>query len=545
MKINSRAATETKRRLVKPAAGPQGATLCHLPTSEESAMATVAMQRSGRRPFALAMVIAPIVAFWGVPPPASAEPVTWIGSVQVVTTQEGGSPSTGLEVSYSHAVTYNLGADAVDTSETTWSGQVHYSVKDYSLSEPCAGLVSHTFYDATGQGSGADLLVTYIPSEAGFQISGNTTHIPIDVVRISYDPCEGDSRQSVEAGSAAGPSPDALAAAPADAVYLAGESSREPYCTGGICVTYTTTYSLRRADCDQSLDTDGGGDSDCLEFDRGTDLSDPGDDDPDGDGLSNTLEDALGSDPRSRDTDGDGIDDFVESNGGYSIDTDKDGTIDALDPDSDNDGLPDASEGVTDSDGDGIPNYRDPSTAQAIELNASYVFNGQQGENGEGIASGGSRATLSGTGLAAVQEVCFFNTWTATVQNSTDSTGIFWNGTQASGLDGATAVEGDSVINVTEPLKLNRRVSQSVTLKYCTAPVYPEPGIGVAQYPLDLEVSGLQGPNSKISLQVDVEISTSSQTYGPYSLDKRSSKGNRLMIDWFENIGPIVQMVNP
>ncbi len=97
-------------------------------------------------------------------------------------------------------------------------------------------------------------------------------------------------------------------------------------------------------------------------------LSDPGIDvvildpdvDLDGDGLTNAEEDDLGTDPANPDSDGDGIDDWTETDGGIAVDTDADGTIDALDLDSDDDGAGDAIEGTGDVDGDGTPNWRDP-----------------------------------------------------------------------------------------------------------------------------------------------------------------------------------------
>jgi len=84
------------------------------------------------------------------------------------------------------------------------------------------------------------------------------------------------------------------------------------------------------------------------------------DDDPDGDGLTTDEEISLGTDPNDADSDGDGITDFVETDGGQPVDTDGDGTIDALDLDSDDDGRLDSVEGTGDVDGDGIPNWRDP-----------------------------------------------------------------------------------------------------------------------------------------------------------------------------------------
>ena len=81
--------------------------------------------------------------------------------------------------------------------------------------------------------------------------------------------------------------------------------------------------------------------------------------DTDGDGLCDDLELTLGTDPLLVDSDADGIGDFVETDGGQPVDTDGDGQIDALDPDSDGDNVPDQTEGVVDTDGDGVPDYRD------------------------------------------------------------------------------------------------------------------------------------------------------------------------------------------
>ena len=67
-----------------------------------------------------------------------------------------------------------------------------------------------------------------------------------------------------------------------------------------------------------------------------------------------------GSDlPPAADTDGDTIDDNMEGRPS-NRDTDGDGTPDYLDTDSDDDGIPDAEEGLTDYDDDGIPSYIDP-----------------------------------------------------------------------------------------------------------------------------------------------------------------------------------------
>ncbi|MGB0588444.1 MAG: hypothetical protein ACPGU1_02080 [Myxococcota bacterium] len=123
--------------------------------------------------------------------------------------------------------------------------------------------------------------------------------------------------------------------------------------------------------------------------------------DPDRDGLFAEIETALGTDPDNADTDGDGrcdgpiavegvcvagedangdgvisgdetypllwdsdfdtVGDYAETNGALiGPDTDNDGVIDALDDDSDGDGLQDSRDGVVDVDFDGVGNWRDP-----------------------------------------------------------------------------------------------------------------------------------------------------------------------------------------
>ncbi|MGB0846372.1 MAG: IPTL-CTERM sorting domain-containing protein [Thiolinea sp.] len=90
--------------------------------------------------------------------------------------------------------------------------------------------------------------------------------------------------------------------------------------------------------------------------------------DSDGDGLTDTEENTLGTDPNKADSDGDGINDSDEvgSNKSSPVDTDEDGTIDALDTDDDNDGVPTVDENYNggspandDTDNDGTPDYLD------------------------------------------------------------------------------------------------------------------------------------------------------------------------------------------
>jgi len=103
-------------------------------------------------------------------------------------------------------------------------------------------------------------------------------------------------------------------------------------------------------------DTDHGGASDGSEDPNRNGVVDTGERDPtaghgaddsmvvdsDGDGLSDPLETAIGSDPHDADTDDDGVPDGKEAN--PADDTDGDGKINVLDPDSDADGLADGTE---------------------------------------------------------------------------------------------------------------------------------------------------------------------------------------------------------
>lgn len=76
--------------------------------------------------------------------------------------------------------------------------------------------------------------------------------------------------------------------------------------------------------------------------------------DTDGEGLPDYIERCItGTDPMNPDTDGDSVNDSVETGRGMpGIDTDSDGTIDALDPDDDDDCIPTIEE---DPNGDGDP----------------------------------------------------------------------------------------------------------------------------------------------------------------------------------------------
>lgn len=98
----------------------------------------------------------------------------------------------------------------------------------------------------------------------------------------------------------------------------------------------------------------------CGDFD-GDNIPDYLDSDSDNDGLPDATEGKLDFDGDGmpnfvdKDSDNDGIADAVERAG----DADKDGRPNYLDVDSDNDGIEDKNEGTLDSDKDGTPNYQD------------------------------------------------------------------------------------------------------------------------------------------------------------------------------------------
>ncbi len=131
-------------------------------------------------------------------------------------------------------------------------------------------------------------------------------------------------------------------------------------------------------------DSDGDGVGDACDADR------------DNDGIQDDVEVALGTSPDDADSDddgtpdgaddsdGDGITNLIETNGGVvAVDTDGDGTIDALDLDSDLDGYPDSEEGTGDSDDDGIGDWRDPDGDSDLDSFPDSVDNCPDDANAE------------------------------------------------------------------------------------------------------------------------------------------------------------------
>ncbi|MDI1449560.1 DUF3344 domain-containing protein [Polyangium sp. 6x1] len=157
-------------------------------------------------------------------------------------------------------------------------------------------------------------------------------------------------------------------------------------------------------------DTDNGGVSDGDEdtnlngkIDAGErDPNDPADDsnapvDTDGDGLSDDLEEQIGTNPMDADSDDDGLLDGEEPN--PSADTDGDGLINGLDPDSDNDGLFDGTESGKDcSNAATDPNAKncipdaDPTTKTSpldADTDDGGVIDGSEDENRNGAVDPG------------------------------------------------------------------------------------------------------------------------------------------------------------
>ena len=147
--------------------------------------------------------------------------------------------------------------------------------------------------------------------------------------------------------------------------------------------------------------------------------------DQDGDGLSNWLENRIGTNPCDPDSDNDGVEDGREWDAGPDtdgdgvinpldpdddgdcipsdyeifIDIDQDGIPSSLDEDSDGDGKPDIYEGTGDNDCDGIPNFWDPDDADGPcafgDDDGDLIPNFADYDEADGICAG-SRASMNG-----------------------------------------------------------------------------------------------------------------------------------------------------
>jgi MYXO-CTERM domain-containing protein len=122
------------------------------------------------------------------------------------------------------------------------------------------------------------------------------------------------------------------------------------------------------------VDSDGDSVDDLTEYNDGNTDGDSDinalDTDDDNDGILTIHEEAANTERLSQDSDGDGINDYAEYTDSCEIpgrtgddtdpgDCDNDGTVNALDDDSDNDSIDDGDDGTDDPDGDGRNNYLD------------------------------------------------------------------------------------------------------------------------------------------------------------------------------------------
>jgi hypothetical protein len=204
----------------------------------------------------------------------------------------------------------------------------------------------------------------------------------------------------------------------------------------GSSTTETITWSWRfaRAECDTTIDSDGGGVGDCAEFERGTNPGDPADDmpisDTDGDGVGDESDQCPGTpqgDPVDatgctidvdRDSDGDGVLDESDQCGdtpsgvpvdgvGCTLDSDGDGVHDGIDQCADTPAdYPVGSDGCSlDSDGDGVYDGAD----QCADTPAGYPV-GSDGcaldSDGDGVYDGADQCADTPAGYPVGSDGC-------------------------------------------------------------------------------------------------------------------------------------------
>jgi large repetitive protein len=226
-------------------------------------------------------------------------------------------------------------------------------------------------------------------------------------------------------------------------------------------------------------DTDNGGVSDFAEDPNGNGRIDAGerdpndffDDDPapadgDGDGVTDAEETTVGSDPNDADTDDDGVLDGAEHN--WSVDTDGDGLINVLDPDSDNDELADGTErGVTDAErhpdtdpaaGNFVPDADDSSTTFQLvpDTDRGGVPDGNEDTNKNGRVDAGEIDPTEGADDVNVPADTDDDGLTDAEEDligsdpddaDTDDDGVIDGEEDNGSLD----TDGDDVINVLDP----------------------------------------------------------------------------------------------
>ena len=244
--------------------------------------------------------------------------------------------------------------------------------------------------------------------------------------------------------------------------YATDQNGGSETYTATVTVSDGTASDTATVDVTVLSDFDGDGTADTNDADDDNDGvdddsdPDPYDTDSDDDGLTDGTEiNILGTDAENTDSDGDGIGDFVETDGGSAVDTDDDGTIDALDTDADGDGFDDSTEGTTDTDADGTADYRDTdsdddglSDTTELSLSTSRTVVDSDGDGIDDFVEtdGGSAVDTDGDGQIDA------------LDTDSDGDGIL-DGTEGAGdADGDgtanyrdTDADGDGIADASEP----------------------------------------------------------------------------------------------
>ncbi len=158
------------------------------------------------------------------------------------------------------------------------------------------------------------------------------------------------------------------------------------------------------------------------------------DNDADGDGLTTSQETAAGTDPNDADTDNDGVNDGAEvgPNPGSPLDTDGDGTHDALES------------LVTDTDGDGVSNQNDPANNNPCLPNANALACPSGDTDGDGLTNSQEATLGSNPGNADTDGDGFNDGAEAPGGNPVDTDG---DGTPNLLESAITDSDGDGIVN--------------------------------------------------------------------------------------------------